>query len=77
MSTNRTPFVFKAMFLVADVLCISVIAIAMYSYVFQVVDQRGYAIDGVATVVVVIAGIFGLVANRFNRKEAMHMHGVK
>ena len=77
MSTNHVPFVFKAMFLVADVLCISVIAIAMYSYVFQVVDQRGYAIDGVATVVVVIAGIFGLVANRFNRKDAMRMHGVK
>ena len=77
MSTNRTPFVFKAMFLVADVLSISVIVMALYSYVFQVVDQYGYAIDGVATVVVVIAGIFGLVANRFNRKEAMHMHGVK
>ena len=77
MSTNRTPFVFKAMFLVADVLCISVIAIAMYSYVFQVVDQRGYAIDGVATVVTVIAGIFGLVANYVNRQEAKHMHGVK
>ena len=74
MSTNRTPFVFRTMFFVADVLSISVIVMALYSYVFQVVDQYGYAIDGVATVVVVIAGIFGLVANRFNRKEAMHMH---
>jgi cytochrome c biogenesis protein CcdA len=74
MSTNRTPFVFKAMFLVADVLSVSVIVMALYLYAFQVVDQYGYAIDGVATVVVVIAGIFGLVANRFNRKEAMHMH---
>jgi len=77
MSTNHVPFVFKAMFLVADVLSVSVIVLALYSYVFQVVDQYGYAIDGVATTVAVIAGIFGLVANRFNRKEAMHMHGVK
>jgi hypothetical protein len=30
--------------------------------------------DGVATIAVILAGIFGLVANRFNRKEAMHMH---
>ena len=74
MSTNRTPFVFKALFLVADVLSISVIAIALYSYVFQVVDEYGYAMDGVATIAVILAGIFGLVANRFNRKEAMHMH---
>lgn len=77
MSTNRIPFVFRTMFFVADVLSISVIAIALYSYVFQVVDQYGYAIDGVATVVIVIAGIFGLVANRFNKKEALHMHGVR
>jgi cytochrome c biogenesis protein CcdA len=74
MSTNRIPFVFRTMFFVADVLSISVIVIALYSYVFQVVDQYGYAMDGVATIAVILAGIFGLVANRFNRKEAMHMH---
>jgi hypothetical protein len=77
MSTNHVPFVFKAMFLVVDVLGVSVIVMALYSYVFQVVDQYGYAMDGVATTVAVIAGIFGLVANRFNRKDAMRMHGVK
>lgn len=74
MSTNRIPFVFRTMFFVADVLSISVIAIALYSYVFQVVDEYGYAMDSVATIAVILAGIFGLVANRFNRKEAMHMH---
>ena len=77
MSTNHIPFIFRVMFFAVDVLSIGVIAIALYSYVFQVVDQYGYAIDGVATTATVIAGIFGLVANRFNRKEAMHMHGVK
>ena len=77
MSTNHVPFVFKAMFLVADVLSVSVIVLALYSYVFQVVDQYGYVIDDVSTVVVVIAGIFGLVANYVNRTEANHMHGVK
>jgi hypothetical protein len=74
MSTNRTPFVFKAMFLVADVLGVSVIVMSLYLYAFQVVDQYGYAIDGVATVVTVIAGIFGLVANYINRQEAKAMH---
>ena len=77
MSTNHVPFVFKAMFLVADVLCLSVIVLALYSYVFQVVDQYGYAIDGVGTVLVVSAGIFGLLANYVNRTEANNMHGVK
>lgn len=77
MSTNHVPFVFRAMFLVADVLSVSVIVMALYMYAFQVVDQHGYAIDDVSTVVVVIAGIFGLVANYVNRTEAKHMHGVK
>lgn len=72
--SKKVPFVFKAMFLVADVLSVSVIVIALYLYAFQVVDQYGYAMDDVATVVTVIAGIFGLVANYINRQEAKAMH---
>jgi hypothetical protein len=72
--SNKVPFVFKAMFVLVDVLSLAVIVMSVYSYVMQITEQSGYAMDPIATTVSVFAGCFGLIANHINRQEARAMH---
>lgn len=74
MSANRVPFVFKTMFFIADGLSFGVIALSLYCYAFDITDKSGYALDGVAAAASVVAGVFGLIANNFNKRECIRMH---
>ena len=74
MSSNRTPFAFKTMFFIADALSVAVIPMSLYCYFFEVREGSGYAIDGMSTTIVIIAAIFGFVANQVNKQECKRMH---
>jgi hypothetical protein len=64
----------KTLFLLVDLGCVAIAAISLFSYAFQLKDASGYSMDGLVTVICVVASICLAVMNHYNKIENIRMH---
>jgi len=64
----------QTMFFFVDISCVAIAAISLFSYAFNIKDASGYSMDGVTTVICVLASIFIAVVNHNNKIENIRMH---